>query len=98
MLIKKNLTTLATQLHDNMCPVCNGRCHNICNFMHQPKEDDWENNIYNNYFLDLARKGFQIMEETGITEEQLISYAVASITYQNIPENVFNAMQKFEFN
>ena len=91
-----NEKTLATKLHDNLCPRCNGRCHNICQFTHTPKEEDWETNPANNYFLELAQGGIHIMEETGITEEQLVMYA-AALTPEDIPDNVRLAMEKYNF-
>ena len=64
--------TLATKLHDNLCPMCNGRCHcgSVCIFEHEPKDETvWDNNIANSYFLELAKKAVNIISETGITEE-----------------------------
>jgi len=91
--------TLATKLHDNLCPMCNGRCHcgSVCIFEHEPKDETvWDNNIANSYFLELAKKAVNIISETGITEEELIHYA-KPYGKDNIPSNVSSSMEKHSF-
>lgn len=97
MLEKKQL---ATKLHDHLCPKCNGRCSlgSPCVFTHTPEESDWETNSANSFFLQLANKGLKIMEETHITEEQLVMYANYSRTSpEDIPDIVYASMCNHEF-
>lgn len=91
---------LATKLHDSLCPRCNNRCHmgSLCSFEHEPKDESvWSSNSANSYFLDLAKKAKEIIAETKITEEELVSYATSYAIDGDVPNEIISSMKKHGF-
>ncbi|MCX8074900.1 MAG: hypothetical protein N2749_04875 [Clostridia bacterium] len=88
---------LATEIHDICCPKCTGNCrsahHSNCAFDKDLDISLWSSNIANNYFLELAQKAAEIIEELGITEEEFLE------NLRNPSKNdIFEAMIRHGFN
>ena len=89
----------ATKIHNVCCPICNHRCtcgHHSCGFNSHATDMDWKTGS-NSYFLQLAEKAEKIMDELKITQEDFLNYVAMHATYKEIPPEVSEAFEKYDF-